>query len=128
MTFLLDTHLLLWAVREPERLPDAARALLADPESELVFSVVSIWETAIKSGLGRRSFQTEPRILRRRLLDNGYIELPLSGQHAVAVDMLPPIHQDPFDRILVAQATVEGITLLTVDPLVARYPGPVKKV
>ena len=128
MKFLLDTRLLLWTVREPERLPVAARALLADPDNELIFSVVSIWEAAIKSGLGKKSFETNPRILRRRLLDNGYIELPLSGQHAVTIDLLPPIHKDPFDRILVAQATVEGITLLTVDPLVARYPGPVKRV
>jgi PIN domain nuclease of toxin-antitoxin system len=90
--------------------------------------VVSIWEAAIKSGLGKASFETDPRLLRRRLLDNAYIELPLLSSHAVAIDLLPPIHKDPFDRILVAQATVEGITLLTVDPLVARYPGPIKRV
>jgi PIN domain nuclease of toxin-antitoxin system len=126
--YLLDTHLLMWAVREPERLSSEARMLLANAENELVFSVVSIWETAIKSGLVKASFGTDPRLLRRRLLDNAYIELPLLSTHAVAIDMLPPIHKDPFDRILVAQATVEGITLLTVDPLVARYPGPIKKV
>jgi PIN domain nuclease of toxin-antitoxin system len=126
--FLLDTHLLLWAVREPKRLPTAARALMADLENELVFSVVSIWETAIKSGLGKASFHTDPRLLRRRLLDNGYVELPLLSEHAVAIDMLPPMHKDPFDRILVAQAIVEGITLLTVDPVVAQYPGPVRRV
>jgi len=97
-------------------------------DNDLVFSVVSIWEAAIKSALGKPSFGTDPRILRRRLLDNAYIELPLSGAHAVAIDLLPPIHKDPFDRILVAQAMVEGITLLTVDPVVARYPGPVRRV
>lgn len=128
MKFLLDTRLLMWAVREPKRVPYAARVLMADMENELVFSVVSIWETAIKSGLGKASFRTEPRLLRRRLLDNGYIELPLLSDHAVAIDMLPPIHKDPFDRILVAQAMVEGITLLTVDPVVAQYPGPVRRV
>ncbi len=128
MKFLLDTHLLMWAAREPERLSDEARTLLSNMENDLVFSVVSIWEAAIKSGLGKPGFQTEPRILRRRLLDNAYIELPLSSQHAVAIDQLPPIHKDPFDRILLAQAMVEGITLLTADPVVARYPGPVKRV
>jgi PIN domain nuclease of toxin-antitoxin system len=128
MKYLLDTHLLMWAVREPERLSVEARMLLANMENELVFSVVSIWEAAIKSGLGKASFETDPRLLRRRLLDNGYSELPLFSTHAVAIDLLPRIHKDPFDRILVAQATVEGITLLTVDPRVARYPGPIKRV
>ncbi|WP_322616559.1 type II toxin-antitoxin system VapC family toxin [Pseudomonas sp. BIC9C] len=69
-----------------------------------------------------------PRVLRRGLLDNGYSELPIASEHAVAIDGLPPIHQDPFDRILVAQAMVEGITLLTADAMVAQYPGPVRKV
>ena len=128
MKYLLDTHLLMWAVREPERLSVEARMLLANMENELVFSVVSIWEAAIKSGLGKASFETDPRLLRRRLLDNAYIELPLLSAHAVAIDLLPPIHKDPFDRILVAQARVEGIVLLTADPVVARYPGPIKKV
>jgi PIN domain nuclease of toxin-antitoxin system len=128
MKYLLDTHLLMWAVREPERLSVEARMLLANMENELVFSVVSIWEAAIKSGLGKASFETDPHLLRRRLLDNAYIELPLLSAHAVAIDLLPPIHKDPFDRILVAQARVEGIVLLTADPVVARYPGPIKKV
>jgi PIN domain nuclease of toxin-antitoxin system len=128
MKYLLDTHLLMWAVREPERLSIEARKLLANMENELVFSVVSIWEAAIKSGLGKASFETDPRLLRRRLLDNAYSELSLFSTHAVAIDLLPPIHKDPFDRILVAQARVEGIVLLTADPVVARYPGPIKKV
>jgi PIN domain nuclease of toxin-antitoxin system len=69
-----------------------------------------------------------PRVLRRGLLDNGYSELPIASEHAVAIDGLPPINQDPFDRILVTQAMVEGITLLTADAMVAQYPGPVRKV
>ena len=77
---------------------------------------------------GRPDFRAEPRLLRRGLLDNGYTELPIASVHAVALDTLPPLHKDPFDRILVAQAMVEGITLLTADPLVARYPGPVRLV
>jgi PIN domain nuclease of toxin-antitoxin system len=83
---------------------------------------------AIKSGLGRDDFGADARLLRRGLLDNGYIELAITGEHAVAVANLPPIHKDPFDRMLVAQSTVEGILLLTADPMVARYPGPVRRV
>jgi len=87
-----------------------------------------LWEVAIKRGLGREDFRVDPRLLRRGLLDNGYSELVIESAHAVAVDTLPPIHKDPFDRILVAQAWTEGITLLTADPLVAQYPGPVQRV
>ena len=128
MRLLLDTHLLLWAAGQPERLPASAGVLLDDAENEPVFSSASLWEIAIKRGLGREDFKVEARSLRRALLDNGYEELPVTGTHAVAIEGLPPIHKDPFDRILVAQATVEGITLLTADPLVARYPGPVRRV
>lgn len=128
MKLLLDTHLLLWAAGEPQRLPPAARTLLADPANDLLFSAASLWEISIKHQLGRPDFRAEPRLLRRGLLDNGYTELPIASVHAVALDTLPPLHKDPFDRILVAQAMVEGITLLTADPLVARYPGPVRLV
>jgi len=125
---LLDTHVLLWAAGQPKRLPAAARALLADPRNELVFSPASLWEVAIKSGLGRDDFRVDARLLRRGLLDNGYRELPITSEHAVAIDGLPPIHKDPFDRMLIAQSMVEGILLLTADPLVAQYPGPVQRV
>jgi PIN domain nuclease of toxin-antitoxin system len=99
-----------------------------DSRNELIFSAATLWEIAIKRGLGRSDFQVDPRLLRRGLLDNGYSELPIGSDHAVALDGLPPLHKDPFDRILIAQATVEGITLLTADPLVAQYPGPVRRV
>jgi PIN domain nuclease of toxin-antitoxin system len=125
--YLLDTHLLLWAAGAPERLPAQARALLESPEHELVFSAASLWEVAIKSGLGRDDFKVDASALRRGLVDNGYVELPITGDHAVAVAALPDLHRDPFDRLLVAQAQVEGITLLTCDPQVAAYPGPVRK-
>jgi PIN domain nuclease of toxin-antitoxin system len=125
---LLDTHLLLWAAGEPERLSPEALELLDAPENELFFSAASLWEITIKRGLGRGDFKVDPRLLRRGLLDNGYSELPIASEHAVAIDSLPPIHKDPFDRILVAQATVEGITLLTADELVAQYPGPLRRV
>lgn len=127
MKLLLDTHLLLWAAGEPKRLPKNIRTLLEDMDNELLFSVASLWEVAIKSGLGRKDFRVEARLLRRGLLDNGYSELPIVSDHVVAIDSLPPIHKDPFDRILVAQAAVEGITLLTSDPVVAQYPGPIRK-
>jgi PIN domain nuclease of toxin-antitoxin system len=128
MKLLLDTHVLLWAAGQPDRLPSKARKLLDDPRNEPVFSSASLWEIAIKSGLGRDDFQVDARLLRRGLLDNGYTELPITSEHAVAIDGLPSIHKDPFDRLLVAQSMVEGITLLTADPLVAKYPAPVRKV
>lgn len=127
MKFLLDTHVLLWAAGSPDQLPAAARPLLEDPNNELLFSSASLWEIAIKRSLDRANFQVDPRVLRRGLLDNAYIELPITSEHAVFIDSLPPIHKDPFDRILVAQAMVEGITLLTADALVAQYPGSIRK-
>ena len=126
MSVLLDTHILLWAAGQPHRLPSVARALLEDPESEPMFSAASLWEIAIKHGLCRPDFTVDPRLLRRGLLENGYTELPVTGAHAVAVDLLPAIHRDPFDRMLVAQAQIEGLTLLTADPVVGRYPGPIR--
>ncbi len=128
MKLLLDTQLLLWAAGQPDRLSPAARKALTDPDNELLFSAVSIWEVTIKNSLGRDDFRVEPRVLRRGLIDNGYIELPVSSEHAVNVDALPPVHKDPFDRMLLAQAQVEGITLLTADAQLARYRGPVRKV
>jgi PIN domain nuclease of toxin-antitoxin system len=128
MKLLLDTQLLLWAAQGVEHLPLDAQALMNDPENELLFSVASLWEIVIKCGLGREDFKVDPRLLRRGLLDNDYRELPILSEHAVAIDALPPIHKDPFDRMLVAQATVEGITLLTADVQLVKYPGPVQRV
>jgi PIN domain nuclease of toxin-antitoxin system len=132
MKLLLDTHLLLWAAGTPDRLPADARKLLDDPQNEPIFSSASLWEVAIKHGLGRADFRVDARLLRRGLLDNGYGELPITSAHAAALDNLPSIHpsnhKDPFDRILIAQSMVEGITLLTADPLVARYPAPIRMV
>jgi PIN domain nuclease of toxin-antitoxin system len=128
MKLLLDTHLLLWAAAMPGRLSPSARALLADPEHELLFSAASIWEVAIKAAMGRPDFRANARLLRRGLLDNGYVEVPVTSQHAVEIDSLPAIHRDPFDRILVAQARVEGVEFVTTDEVVARYPGPIRLV
>jgi PIN domain nuclease of toxin-antitoxin system len=128
MKLLIDTQLLIWTAHQSKKLPKPARLLMQEPKNELFFSAASMWEITIKCSLGRKDFQVDARILRRGLLDNGYIELPITSEHAVNVDHLPPIHKDPFDRILVAQATVEGITLLTDDRKVAEYPGPIRKV
>jgi PIN domain nuclease of toxin-antitoxin system len=128
MKLLLDTHLLLWAAGDPDRLSSNAYTLISTKENELFFSAASVWEVTIKSGLGRDDFKVDSRLLRRGLLDNGYRELPICSEHAVSISGLPPIHKDPFDRILIAQATVEGIVLLTNDALVATYPGPIQMV
>ncbi len=123
MRLLLDTHILLWAASEPERLRKTARNLIENPNNELVFSAVSLWEIAIKASLGRSDFRIDPALFRRSLFDNGYAELVLSGAHAVAIANLPHLHRDPFDRMLVAQAMVEGLTLVTTDLIVTKYPG-----
>ncbi|MGQ0764674.1 MAG: type II toxin-antitoxin system VapC family toxin [Gemmatimonadota bacterium] len=128
MKLLLDTQLLLWAAGETKRLSPKARRLLNDPRNELLFSAASIWEIAIKNSLGRADFRVEPRLLRRGLLDNGYIELPITSEHAVGIDSLPPFHRDPFDRLLLAHALSEGIVLVTTDAQVAAYPGTVRRV
>jgi PIN domain nuclease of toxin-antitoxin system len=128
MKLLLDTHLLLWAADAPERLSKAARVLIEDPENQLLFSAASLWEIIIKQALDRPDFRVQPRLLYRGLLDNGYSELAITSEHTMNVDRLPPEHKDPFDRILVAQAIAEGITLLTSDRKLASFPGPVRKV
>ena len=128
MNLLLDTHLLLWAAGSPERLSVEAQALIEDPENRLFFSAASIWEVTIKNGLAKPAFQVDPHLFRRGLVENGYEELPIISSHTLAISHLPPIHRDPFDRILVAQAEYEGILLLTSDEMVARYPGPIRQV
>jgi PIN domain nuclease of toxin-antitoxin system len=116
------------ASEDSPRLPALASSLIADSENELLFSVASIWEISIKHAKGLESFHARPGTVWEGLLVNGYVELPVLGKHAVAAGNLPPIHKDPFDRILIAQAVVEGITLLTADTLIAKYPGPIRKV
>lgn len=126
MNLLLDTHVLLWAAIEPEKLSNEAVELLNNPQHSLFFSAASIWEVVIKNRLQRPDFQVNPHLLRRGLLDNGYQELAISALHTLAVEHLPDIHKDPFDRILVAQAESEGFLLMTADTLVAQYPGPIR--
>ncbi len=123
MSVLLDTHLLLWIAAEPDRLPDEVRDLVNDESIDAWFSVASLWEVTIKSSLERSDFALDARVLRRGLLESGFPELAIDATHVVAVADLPPIHRDPFDRLLIAQGRVEGMTLLTVDERLAGY-GP----
>ena len=128
MKLLLDTHLLLWAAGDAKQLPKAARKLIENLDHELLFSAASLWEIAIKRALGREDFRVEPRLLRRALADNGYSELAITSEHVIGIDQLPSSRKDPFDRLLVAQALVEGITLLTSDAQLTSYPGHIRQV
>jgi PIN domain nuclease of toxin-antitoxin system len=128
MKFLLDTQVAIWILLDHPNLKAEARTILRTSENQIAFSVSSIWEIAIKRALRRPDYLHDPRVIRRQLMDDGYEELPVLGRHVVEVDSLRPIHKDPFDRILIAQAMVEGITLLTADPVIAKYPGPIRKV
>lgn len=128
MRLLLDTHLLLWAGLQPDRLSPAVSELLEDESNLPMFSAASVWEISIKAGLGRADFTVDSRSFRRALIDNGYEELSITSAHAAAIADLPAIHRDPFDRMLVAQARVEGITLFTSDRAVSAYGSPARLV
>lgn len=127
MNLLLDTHILLWAAARPEKLSRKTLRLFGDPDNTLVFSAASLWEIVIKQSLGRDDFDVNARQLRRGLLDNGYNELSVTSIHALALDDLPPLHKDPFDRMLLAQSRVEGFMLLTADKQILQYPGLIQK-
>ncbi len=128
MPVLVDTHLLLWAASKPRKLSKEARRIMQEPDQELWFSAASIWEISIKHELGRDDFQVEPRRLRLGLLHNGWREIAMTSEHALVAGELPPLHKDPFDRMIMAQAKIEGVMLLTSDKLVAQYPGSIQKV
>ena len=121
MKLLLDTHIILWAAGQPEKLPETTRALLTTPENALFFSAASIWEIVIKRGLGREDFRVDPHRLRKMLITHGYTELPVTAGHALKVETLPLLHKDPFDRLLLAQARTEGMLLLTIDASILQY-------
>ncbi|MEO7029245.1 MAG: type II toxin-antitoxin system VapC family toxin [Acidobacteriaceae bacterium] len=128
MRYLFDTQLLLLATFEAAAVPRRAVSLVDVPGTELFFSVASLWEIAIKFGRGKPDFVVDPFPLRIALLRRGYTELPISGEHVMYCSRLPAIHKDPFDRLLVAQATIENITLLTSDAMLAKYSGPIRLV
>lgn len=123
MRVLLDTHAFLWWVRDDGRLSGRARDALSDVGNELLFSVVSGWEIAIKAQLGKlRASEDVGAYLSGQLSINSMQVLPIYLSHAVRVADLPNHHRDPFDRLLVAQALVEDLPLVSVDPEISRYP------
>lgn len=119
MRLLIDTHLLLWAANDT--LPDEAVPYFTNDNNELFFSSANIWEVVIKRGLDRRDFQINPNDFYCGLVNNGYNELAVTSHHSLLVAHLPPYHKDPFDRILIAQAMAEGLTLLSSDEIVSQY-------
>jgi PIN domain nuclease of toxin-antitoxin system len=125
---LLDTHLLLWAVADAGRLSSTTRRAVEDPGNEVYYSAASLWEIAIKRGLRREDFQVDLALVLRALPGMGMTELAVRALHAVAVTELPPVHRDPFDRLLVAQSIVEPMVLLTNDAVLERYGSTVRVV
>ncbi len=121
MRLLVDTHLLLRAAASSRRLPREARRLMEDPENEVLYSAASLWEIALKAALRKADFKADVALLRPALAEMGFVELPVSGTHAEGLASLPPIHKDPFDRMLVAQSLSEPLVLLTNDVVLAGY-------
>ena len=126
--FLVDTQLLLWNVYGSRKLPVRVARLFRDGRHQFFYSAASLWEIAIKAGRGREDFVADTAAIRDALEENGFHELPVAAQHAVAVSTLPPIHSDPFDRMLVAQSLVEPMALITSDERLAAYPGTIELV
>lgn len=127
-SYLLDTHVLLWAGVGSDRLSASARALLDDSDADLRFSVASIWEVAIKAQLGRSDFKMSARTLRDYARLAGFTEVAILGEHTLGIMSLPALHNDPFDRLLVAQARMEKLTLLTVDEKVLAYGDGIERI
>lgn len=123
---LFDTRLLIWAVQNSPRVCEGLRSALNCEPGQAVFSIVTPWEIALKNTGPAPRLELDGLLLRELLKANGFIEMPILAEHALAVQHLPPIHKDPFDRMLIAQAMVEGMTLLTADKTIARYPGPIE--
>jgi len=118
---LIDTHVLIWLATEPERLPIATRRDLETPETEILYSSVNIWEIAIKQALRRPDFAIAPNAMRTWAEERGFSELVLTSAHGMAAGALSPHHRDPFDRAMIGQAMVEGVTFLTADAGLAVY-------
>ena len=127
MRILLDTHIALWAVVGSKRLPPRAKELILAAD-EVFVSAASLWEIAVKHGLGKGDMPISSAQALQAFADAGYTRLDIRPEHALAVELLPPIHNDPFDRMLVAQALAEPLTLVTRDALVASYSDAIVKV
>lgn len=126
MTYLLDTGVWLWSLSEPERISRRAREVLADPRQPIFLSAATSWEVAIKFAAGKLALPEPPAsYVPNRMATQGLRPLPISHQHALAVAALPLHHRDPFDRLLIAQADVEGMMVITADRWLERYAVPV---
>ena len=121
LNLLLDTHVALWAITDSPKLSKKARELIESPKSSVWISAATVWEIAIKHGLGRGDMPVSSQDALRYFQESGYRFLPVEPEHAAAVEDPPTHHGDPFDRILVAQAIIEPMRLITHDPVVARY-------
>jgi PIN domain nuclease of toxin-antitoxin system len=122
MTYLLDTGVWLWSLREPERIARKAREVIADLSQQVFLSAVTSWEIAIKAGASKLTLPEPPSsYVPRRMAEQGLRPLPISHQHTLAVATLPHHHRDPFDRLLIAQASIEGMTLITADRIFEQY-------
>ena len=128
MKLLLDTHVLIWSSYDLPRLSKRARSIITSEETAVFFSAANIWKIAIKQSMGRGPFEFDATDLRNGLLAAEYGEVTVTSDHAIAAGTLPAVHRDPFDRLLVAQARVEGLTLVTADRQVAKYDGSILKV
>lgn len=128
MKILLDSHLLVWSAAQTSKISVQTRVLLEDPDNLLFFSSASIWELSVKHALGKGDIPVHPRVLYQALHEQDFVELPLKGPHTFVLETLPPIHKDPFDRLLIAQAIHEEMLLLTSDAIVAQYEGPIRLV
>ena len=122
MSYLLDTHIFLWWVLNHPNLSRSIRATIADPTHDVYVSAASAWEMTIKSSIGKLTLPSSPEHwIKEQLRLNAFLPLPISIEHALAVASLPPLHKDPFDRIIIAQANVEGLTLITDDAIIPQY-------
>lgn len=121
MRVLLDTHVLIWALIDPARLPSEADRIIGDGQNEILFSAVSIWEVAIKVRLGRRGFNFEPDVVLSAAKATGLVELPIDARTGLVLRRLPAVHDDPFDRLLVSQAIDAGVVFLTSDAALPPY-------
>lgn len=126
MKLLVDTQILIWSTTSPERTPSLAQAQLEDLNNSVWFSVISLWEVAIKRALNKAAFTLEVGLWRDSLFEAGFQELPILGKHVFSLAGLPMLHKDPFDRLLLAQAIAENMLLLTTDGILASYPGPIR--
>ncbi len=121
MAYLLDTHIVLWLANEPHKLTENVNNLLLNKKETIYFSTVNIWEIAIKSALRKSDFSVDLSKLYQQLIYYNYLELPIVAKHCMEVENLPPYHKDPFDRLLIAQAITENLTLVTHDNLILQY-------